>query len=1371
MNRRLIIAAISMCMLIVVLPNTAYAIDGAANTNESNYELIYKHELLQPTQFTTLFAQGDGTAVNPYGISTPEELNAVRNDLDAHYILLNDIDMSGATGINGVYYNDGDGWYPIGTYESPFTGVLNGNGKKIYGLQIDRPYKNKVGLFGDINGPNALVENLMIEKCDLHGNYQVGGVVGYLEKGTIKNCHVNGSIRVITYRVGGIAGEVKGESGNLTRITGCTSNGKISGSAHVAGIAGIVTNYSELSQCYSTADIYGYDYVGGIVGYLDNSRVENCFNIGRIDGYRNSGSLFGSVLENAIVSNCYSAGIFENKIDNIIAGAVFGTITNCYVLSSKDESGLLPEEMTHQDSFSGFDFDSVWEIAEGQRMPRLKNVTFIYTNGIKLSRETLIVDFTGPLNIRETIEPLNATNNNVIWESSNTKVATVSNGEVTAISTGSTTVCATTIDGRFSASCNVIVSDAPVIINIPDINLQNALLDAGADANGDHAISEYELSAMHGNLNLSRKVISNISGLEYATGISGLDISENNIQDISSIAALTQLTELNISGNNIKDISPIANMKQLTDLDINQISSTDFTPVSELTGLKCLGIGKNNIRSISFLSNLEHLQVLGVSGNELISLDGIENAKSLYSLNASYNNIDNIDAISYLSSLYYVDLSSNRISDLEAFLELKYVNYLHLLNNQIDDLSDLNNLEKLEQLNMGTNRLTSLNSLPFLPNLTDLDVFNNDIKNFSGIELVPNLVRLDAIANKIDDLTSLSELSKIKYIELRSNNIKDVSTLAKIDSIERITLEYNKIFDITKLVSLPNLTSLYINYNYLDISEGTVQITAINTLKNKGVFVQFSTQFIDEVIFTDINLKQGLIDAGMDENGNGIIELGEITYFSSKLDLSYRDIKDISGLENAHNLIWIDLSNNQIVDIGCIKNGMYRIENLNLCNNQILDISGLTEKEHLSELDIRFNWLSGTEQTTVINTLMGNGTNVAWEPQWSKAERVDIDKTHINMIKGESVRLSAIVYPDNAKNKNVIWSTSNSGVATVSNGVVTAENGGTATITVTTEDGGFTDTCIVTVSEPKLPILRYQTHVQNVGWQGWKTNGEVAGTSGQSLRLEGMNIEIDGMPNAIEYRTHVQDIGWQGWVRDGEMTGTSGRALRLEAIEIRLTGYMAANYDIYYRVHAQNIGWMDWAKNGQSAGTAGLSYRLEAIQIQLVPKGGAAPGSTAVPFKDASGSAGASVKYQTHVQDVGWQGWKSNGEVAGTSGQSLRLEGMYIDIEGADNAVEYRTHVQNIGWQGWVNEGEMTGTSGRSLRLEAIEIRLKGDMAANYDIYYRVHAQNIGWMDWAKNGKSAGTAGLSYRLEAIQIVIVQKGTSAPGSTARPFVSA
>ena len=89
------------------------------------------------------------------------------------------------------------------------------------------------------------------------------------------------------------------------------------------------------------------------------------------------------------------------------------------------------------------------------------------------------------------------------------------------------------------------------------------------------------------------------------------------------------------------------------------------------------------------------------------------------------------------------------------------------------------------------------------------------------------------------------------------------------------------------------------------------------------------------------------------------------------------------------------------------------------------------------------------------------------------------------------------------------------------------------------------------------------------------------------------------------------------WVSNGAASGTSGESKRLEAIEIQLTGNAANTYDVYYRVHAQNFGWLDWAKNGTSSGTAGFAYRLEAIQIVLVPKGGAAPGATDRPFVQA----------------------------------------------------------------------------------------------------------------------------------------------------------
>jgi len=303
-----------------------------------------------------------------------------------------------------------------------------------------------------------------------------------------------------------------------------------------------------------------------------------------------------------------------------------------------------------------------------------------------------------------------------------------------------------------------------------------------------------------------------------------------------------------------------------------------------------------------------------------------------------------------------------------------------------------------------------------------------------------------------------------------------------------------------------------------------------------------------------------------------------------------------------------------------------------------------------------------------------------------------------------------------------------------------------------------------------LQGVTYQSHVQDIGWQDWSYNGGVSGTSAQSKRLEAIRINL-GADGSIEYRTHVQDIGWMDWVSDGDLSGTSGQSKRLEAIQIRLNGAAEDMYDVYYCVHAQNYGWLDWAKNGESSGTAGYGYRLEAIKVVLVPKGAAAPGPTARTFVDlyAPKPIVDTVSYQTHVQDIGWQGSVSNGEISGTSGESKRLEAIRIKLENMAGGIEYSTHVQDVGWMNFVADDALSGTSGESKRLEAIKIRLTGEAAEKYDVYYCVHAQNTGWLDWAKNGESAGTAGFSYRLEAIKIVLVLKGTAAPGPTARAFV--
>ena len=279
--------------------------------------------------------------------------------------------------------------------------------------------------------------------------------------------------------------------------------------------------------------------------------------------------------------------------------------------------------------------------------------------------------------------------------------------------------------------------------------------------------------------------------------------------------------------------------------------------------------------------------------------------------------------------------------------------------------------------------------------------------------------------------------------------------------------------------------------------------------------------------------------------------------------------------------------------------------------------------------------------------------------------------------------------------------------------------------------------------------LKYMVHVQNIGNQEWKASPQVAGTTGRSLRLEALRVKLTGeAAGSVQYMVHVQNVGWQDARADGAEVGTHGQSLRLEAVRLALTGEVSEWYDIWYNVHVQNIGWQGWVKNGDLAGTVGKGLRLEAIEIRLDEKKAQSPG--------AEGLLG--VRYRAHVQDMGWQSWERQGAQRGTTGESLRLEGLQITMDKGryEGNIEYRVHVQNIGWQPWVGANQLAGTTGRSLRIEALQIKLTGSIANDYDVVYRAHVENVGWQRRVRNGETAGTEGRSLRVEAIWIDLVNK---------------
>lgn len=285
--------------------------------------------------------------------------------------------------------------------------------------------------------------------------------------------------------------------------------------------------------------------------------------------------------------------------------------------------------------------------------------------------------------------------------------------------------------------------------------------------------------------------------------------------------------------------------------------------------------------------------------------------------------------------------------------------------------------------------------------------------------------------------------------------------------------------------------------------------------------------------------------------------------------------------------------------------------------------------------------------------------------------------------------------------------------------------------------------------------LKYQTHVQSIGWQNWVSSGKPAGTTGEGLRVEAINLKIDHSDLGIRYRTNVQGSdSWTGWSKDGETSGTTGQQKHIEAVQIELTGKEAANYDIYYRVHSRAFGWLGWAKNGQPSGSKGYNYRIESLEVQLIKKGDKAPSQNGLSFQEISAP---NLRYEAHIQKYGWMGNVNDGQVAGVNSESLRLEAFRATVNHPGLNIRYRSKtLDNKEWSTWSNNGETSGTIGQALPIESIQMELYGDMARHFDIYYRVKAENLGWLGWARRGETAGTEWYDYQLEAFEIRIVPR---------------
>ncbi len=289
-------------------PYQARYIRYTSRNSNNAYVGVAEFEVYAPDPVVS-FAEGDGSVADPFQIATPEQLDAVRNQLDAHYILVDDIDLDVAP------YNDGSGWEPIGVFigyddpgNAPFTGSLDGDGHEITHLYIDRPAENHAGLFGWASG--ARFSNLRLQ-VTITGNSFVGGLVGNIEPGSISNVHSVGSVVATANTAGGLAGRIReteiADSSADVEVAG--GSALYGGGTDIGGLVGNVQNDSSIVSCFATGSVRGISHrIGGLVGTLFSSSMTDSYATGDALGRESVGGLAGEHSGNSTIDRCYATG-------------------------------------------------------------------------------------------------------------------------------------------------------------------------------------------------------------------------------------------------------------------------------------------------------------------------------------------------------------------------------------------------------------------------------------------------------------------------------------------------------------------------------------------------------------------------------------------------------------------------------------------------------------------------------------------------------------------------------------------------------------------------------------------------------------------------------------------------------------------------------------------------------------------------------------------------------------------------------------------------------------------------------------------------------------------------------------------------------
>jgi VCBS repeat-containing protein len=366
----------------------------------------------------------------------------------------------------------------------------------------------------------------------------------------------------------------------------------------------------------------------------------------------------------------------------------------------------------------------------------------------------------------------------------------------------------------------------------------------------------FTYKAFDGNAN-SYEVTVTIEVLDTVLEIYGWDLPYGaySLDDLSFLEDIENLKVLRLwnalsPDANFEPLAGLTGLEELVLFDCN-LDNNDLQYLANLIGLRVLNLSWNNINDFTFLSGLTNLEQLSLWSCEIEDISSFpKNLINLRVLDLEDNYINDLGALSGFTNLENLHLAWNCIESLRTFPQsLTKLRVLDLGGNKISDLSALSECINLEDLWLWSNNIQDLSTLPQnLINLICLDLSRNKITDISALSVFTNLETLSLSCNDFGNIDEdkgaiLSQLTNLNYLNLDDcelNDISGLSMMASLENLSMLSLRSNNFQSIVPLAILTNLFDLYLYDNYDIDFNNPANIEALETLRNRGVYVYLS---------------------------------------------------------------------------------------------------------------------------------------------------------------------------------------------------------------------------------------------------------------------------------------------------------------------------------------------------------------------------------------------------------------------------------------------------------------------------------------------------------------------------------------------------